>query len=594
MRDGRRVDLPVERQIVLPRGGERHRRRARLFTRMLNTHGFILFTGARHKVVTQRVGEQRGDHAHGARGILHIDGRPAVVLLDFHRRMRFGGGGTANQQRQRKALALHLFRHVNHLIERRRNQPGQPDDIGVLFARGFEDFIGWHHHAEIDNLVVVALEHHADDIFADVMHVAFYGREHDFAVALADLFARLNIGLQVRDRLLHDARGFHHLRQEHFAFAEEIADDVHAVHQRPFNDLNRTLRLLARLFGILFDKFGDPFHQRIFETLFHVPRAPFGLLSVSRRIAFAAAIFFGQRQQPLGAVSAPVEDHVLDRIAQLGREVVVNRELPGVHDAHVHAVADSVVEEHGVNGFAHRIVAAKRERHVRDAAGDQRVRQLAFNVFTRADKILRIVVVLVDARCDRENVRVEDNIFRREAHLFSENFVRPAANVDFALAGVSLAHFVKRHHHDCRAVAAHQFCVMYERFDALFHRNGVNDAFALNTLQPFFDDVPFRGVDHDGHAGDVRLAGDEIEETHHRRFGVEHPLIHVDIDNLRAALDLLARHVQRLAVFLFFDKALEFSGAGDVGALADVHKQRIVADIERLKTRQAAGDRHGR
>jgi hypothetical protein len=38
----------------------------------------------------------------------------------------------------------------------------------------------------------------------------------------------------MRDRLLHHPRRLHHLRQEHLAGAEEVADDVHAVHQRNF------------------------------------------------------------------------------------------------------------------------------------------------------------------------------------------------------------------------------------------------------------------------------------------------------------------------------------------------------------------------
>jgi hypothetical protein len=48
-----------------------------------------------------------------------------------------------------------------------------------------------------------------------------------------------------------------------------------------------------------------------------------------------------------------------------------------------------------------------------------------------------------------------------------------------------------------------------------------------------------RGVDHDRHAGDVRLRGDQVEEGDHRLDGVEHALVHVDVDDLRAVLDLL-------------------------------------------------------
>lgn len=72
------------------------------------------------------------------------------------------------------------------------------------------------------------------------------------------------------------------------------------------------------------------------------------------------------------------------------------------------------------------------------------MRQFAFDVFAGADKVLRIVVVLFNAGGDREDVRVEDDIFWREANLFGEDFVRPTANLDFPCAGIGLSLFVKR------------------------------------------------------------------------------------------------------------------------------------------------------
>ena len=52
----------------------------------------------------------------------------------------------------------------------------------VLGDGGLQDFFRRHHHAEIDHIVIVALEHDADDVLADVVHVALDGGEHDLAV----------------------------------------------------------------------------------------------------------------------------------------------------------------------------------------------------------------------------------------------------------------------------------------------------------------------------------------------------------------------------------------------------------------------------
>ena len=67
---------------------------------------------------------------------------------------------------------------------------------------------------------------------------------------------------------------------------------------------------------------------------------------------------------------------------------------------------------------------------------------------------------------------------------------------------------------------------------------------------------------------------------------VQHGLVHVDVDHLRAALHLLARDRQRLGVVAVQDQAREGLRAGDVGALADVHEQRVVADVQRLQAGQ--------
>ena len=175
--------------------------------------------------------------------------------------------------------------------------------------------------------------------------------------------------MQIGDRLLHHARRFHDLRQEHFAGAKQIADDVHAGHQRAFDDVQRLWQFLPGFFGIGFDEFGDAVNERVRQAVFNGFFAPREILFLGLDAAFAFEAGGGV-QQAVGRVIAAVEDHVFAQFAQVGRDVVIKRELAGVDDAHVHAGLDGVIQEHGVHGFAHRLVAAERERQVRDAARD--------------------------------------------------------------------------------------------------------------------------------------------------------------------------------------------------------------------------------
>ncbi len=284
-----------------------------------------------------------------------------------------------------------------------------------------------------------------------------------------------------------------------------------------------------------------------------------------------------------------VEHHVLDLFAQGGRDLVVDLQLAGVDDTHGQAVLDRVVEEHRVDGLAHRVVAAERERHVGHAARSQGIGQVVADVGAGLDEVDGVVVVLLDTGGDGEDVRVEDDVFRREADFVDQDVVAALADLALARGGVGLADLVEGHHHHGGAVALAQAGVVLELLDAFLHRNRVDDALALDALQARLDHLPLGGVDHDRHPGDIRLAGDQVEEADHGGLGVEHPFVHVDVDHLGAGLDLLQGDFQRLGVVFLADQPGELGGAGDVGALADVDEQRLAIDGERLKARQAAG-----
>jgi hypothetical protein len=58
------------------------------------------------------------------------------------------------------------------------------------FSRRSRGFVAGHHDAEVDDLVVVAAEHHADDVLADVVDVALDGGERTLPGALCRRPAR--------------------------------------------------------------------------------------------------------------------------------------------------------------------------------------------------------------------------------------------------------------------------------------------------------------------------------------------------------------------------------------------------------------------
>ncbi len=278
-------------------------------------------------------------------------------------------------------------------------------------------------------------------------------------------------------------------------------------------------------------------------------------------------------RQVSGQGRLAIEDDVLDPVAQFGGDLVVDADHAGVDDAHRQARLDRVIEEDGMDGLARRIVAAERERDVGHAAGDLRVRQVLADPLRRLDEVDRVVVVLLDAGGDREDVRVEDDVLGRKADLLGEELVGTGADLGLAGEGVGLALLVERHDDGSSAIAAAEGSLADELGLAFLHRDRVDDRLALDAAQPGLDDGPLRAVDHDRDAGDVGLGGDQVQEPRHRRGRVEHRLVHVDVDDLGAVLDLLAGDGQRVVVLLGQDQAGERLRAGDIGPFADVDEQ---------------------
>jgi len=116
----------------------------------------------------------------------------------------------------------------------------------------------------------------------------------------------------------------------------------------------------------------------------------------------------------LGRVRSAIEDHVLHPLEQICGDIFVDAELARVHDGHIQARFDRVVEECGVHRLSHEIVSAKREREVADAAADPGPRADLLDDARCFDEVLAVGVVLLDPGGDCEDVRIEDDLLGPE------------------------------------------------------------------------------------------------------------------------------------------------------------------------------------
>ena len=392
----------------------------------------------------------------------------------------------------------------------------------------------------------------------------------------------------MRHCLFHDARRLDDLGQEHLAAAEQVTHHVHAVHQRPLDDIDRPAAavegLQPRFLGIFDDERIEALYQRMFETLRHRQLAP--RLGGFFGDAAIAAKAIGNFQQTIGRIGPAIEDDILAGLAQFGIDGVIDIQLPSIDDRHVEPGRDRMEEENRMHRAAHRLVAAEGKTQVRQTTRNMGVRAPLANLAARLDEIDAVVVMLLDTRRHREDIGIKDDVLRRKA-VGDEQLIGTFADFDLAGAGIGLPLFVERHNDNGRAIALHLGGLFEETRFAFLHADRIDDRLARNAFQAGFDHAPFRTVDHHGHAGDIGLGSDQLEEGRHGMMGIEQPLVHVDVKNLRAAFDLLARDFDRSGIIARHDQLLEPGRPGDVGPFADVDERRTCGWGHEIRPRES-------
>lgn len=383
-------------------------------------------------------------------------------------------------------------------------------------------------------------------------------------------------GLEVGHGFFHHAGGLDDLGEEHFSCAEKIADDAHAIHEGAFDDGKGLLVFLEGLGGVLDDEFVDALEEGVLETLLHGGLTPGEVLGeLLGSLAFEG---FGEVEEALGRAIVFIEEDVLYCGEEILWNLIVNFEHAGIHDAHVHACLSGVVEEGRVHCFAHGVVSSEREGDVRDTAGDLGEGEVFFDPAGGVDEVESVVVVLFDSGGDGEDVGVKNDVLGREADFIDKDVVGALADAALVLVSGGLALFVKGHDDDSSAVVEDVLGIFSEGVFAFFEGDGVDDAFALEVLESFFNDLPFRGIDHDGNGLDVGLGLDEIEEARYHGLTVDEAVVEADVDDVCAIDDLLAGDFERGFEVSTLNEFTEARGASDVGAFPD-HEEVFVGRV---------------
>jgi hypothetical protein len=241
-------------------------------------------------------------------------------------------------------------------------------------------------------------------------------------------------------------------------------------------------------------------------------------------------------------------------------------EFLGVDDGQVEPGLGRVIEKHGIDNLARG--GRQTETDVADAEHGLALRHHlldqphAFDGFDRAAD-----VVLVAGRAG-EHQRIENQIFLGNA-VRDAIIPGPPGDGQFAFARDRLGLlfvFIDRPDHDGRAELLDQRQHLVEFLLAILEIDRVDDAFALAIGQGPLDGIVVGRVDHERH---FDLVDDLLVKPIDVRHFVAVAVFQVDVDDVRAALDLGARNLGRFLEFFIGNEPLECARADLVGALAD-------------------------
>ena len=299
---------------------------------------------------------------------------------------------------------------------------------------------------------------------------------------------------------------------------------------------------MPRLFRVLVNVVRDALDQGVRQPFFDRPLAPFIVLDDGLVLLFDG---FCEGHQTFGGIRTAVQQHILDEFEQVFRDFFIDGQLAGIHDAHVETGLDGVIEKGRMHRFAHDVVAAERKRDIADAAADFAPGKMLLDPPRRLDEIHRIIVVLLDPGGDGQNVGIENNVLRTES--------RPVPSGSDRIWR--------------RSPSCARGCppVLFRRTPSRRrprHTGGPSVAWSMNFSSPSFKlmllttALPwmfFSPVSSTSHLelstmiGTLQISGSEAIRRRnclHRGLRIQHALIHVDIDDLGAAFDLLPRDRQ--------------------------------------------------
>ena len=239
-----------------------------------------------------------------------------------------------------------------------------------------------------------------------------------------------------------------------------------------------------------------------------------------------------------------------------------------------------------MHGFTDIIITSERKRQVTDTSTHMSSWQVLFNPSCGLNEVNGIIIVFLDTCSNSQYIRVEDDIVRIKAHLFSQDAISTSAHFNLTFVSICLTFLIESHDYSSSTQLLYHSGTFYKNPLSFLQRNGIDDRLSLQTFQACLYDFPLGRVYHNRNTGNLRFGHDEIQESLHFFLGIQQAVIHIHIDDQGSIFYLFTGNTQCFFVVLFVNQAEEFTGTSHIASLTYIDKTDFGRLFQTFQTRQ--------
>lgn len=349
-----------------------------------------------------------------------------------------------NKKRNIEEIEINLGGEMRNIIKRRSDEEGKEDDIKILIERKMKDFMRGKNEEKIDDLIIIEGKKKEKDIIEDIVKIEIEGRNKKIERNMEEIeeieeILILNEGKKKGKGMINKEGRFKKMRKKNIEGKEKVEEKINEWNKRKLDKMKREIGRKERILSIGIDILGDEVEKRMLKKILERKLEKDKIMS-KRLNGEGIKEKLGNLKKKLGwdleSFCGEVKKKIIERIKKLRVDSVIERKMERIEDENINERMNGVVEEKGMNRIKKRIIEEEGEREVGKEEGNMEMRKCEEDLKSGIDEIEEVIIVLIDEGRERKNIRIENDVLRREKKMLGKDFIGEGEDLD--IEGMSI------------------------------------------------------------------------------------------------------------------------------------------------------------